>query len=271
MTQKLISDAKRRARAESRETGRSYQSLLEDIAHRAGRNGWSAFLLDPAEPIPTAPAVDVPVSLCVEPADADRKSARQPRIRSGTRRVLAAALLLIIGLSAWTAWDTWRRAVIVSGLNAAYGDERSAAIKMLVPEIATDRDAYVAAWRLPGDRRRIYLTYMDWRPVVRGTVSDAIHDTRVRLGYDRVYVTGARDHPVFRIQAIVDCRTSTLTTTGGYLADDYVGRPAIRMGAPRKPVILSASRRDAMCSSDALDRTKHLKALSEGSFPIIRA
>lgn len=51
-TQRLISDARRRARAESRETGRSYQTILDEIAHRAGRAGWSAFVLDPAEPLP---------------------------------------------------------------------------------------------------------------------------------------------------------------------------------------------------------------------------
>jgi len=50
-TQRLISDARRRARAESRETGRPYQTLLDEIAHRAGRSGWSAFVVDPAEPV----------------------------------------------------------------------------------------------------------------------------------------------------------------------------------------------------------------------------
>lgn len=49
--QRLISDARRRARAESRETGRPYQTILDEIAHRAGRAGWSAFVLDPAEPV----------------------------------------------------------------------------------------------------------------------------------------------------------------------------------------------------------------------------
>lgn len=46
--QRLISDARRRARALSIETGRPYQSHLDDVANLAGRTDWKAFLSDPA-------------------------------------------------------------------------------------------------------------------------------------------------------------------------------------------------------------------------------
>lgn len=51
INQRLISDARRRARKESRDTGRPYQTILEEIARNAGRRDWAAFVLDPADPV----------------------------------------------------------------------------------------------------------------------------------------------------------------------------------------------------------------------------
>lgn len=46
--QRLISDARRRARTLSVETGRPYQSYLDEVARLAGRADWKAFVADPA-------------------------------------------------------------------------------------------------------------------------------------------------------------------------------------------------------------------------------
>lgn len=262
-----IAAARREAKRHARETGVSYQASLEAVARLAGASSWPAFVSDPRS-LPCREDATSP-SRADPSTTAPIPRSRRPLL--GPRTIVAVALILFVVMSAWTAWNTWKRATIIGGLNASYGDERSAALKMSVPQVAPDRDAYVAAWRLPGNRRRVYLTYMDWRPVVRGPISDIIEDAWVRLGYEHVYLTGARDHPVFRIEAIVDCRTGNLTRTGGFLADDYVGPAALRKGGAMKPVLISPDKRDTICSQDALDRTHRLEVLSADSFPVLRS
>jgi len=98
-TQRLISDARRRARAESRDTGRPYQTILDEIAHRAGRAGWSAFVLDPAEPVPKIAEEEAPPRMTFDPDGrewdqwilATGQSGRVPMI-IGIVMVLAATL-----------------------------------------------------------------------------------------------------------------------------------------------------------------------------------
>jgi len=98
-TQKLISDARRRARAESRETGRPYQTILDEIAQRAGRAGWSAFVLDPAEPVPELAEEEAPPQATFDPDGrewdqwilATGQSGRVPMV-IGIVMVLAATL-----------------------------------------------------------------------------------------------------------------------------------------------------------------------------------
>lgn len=54
-TQRLISDARRRARMLSRRDGRPLQTHLEEIAKAVGRNGWTDFLRNPSELAEEAP------------------------------------------------------------------------------------------------------------------------------------------------------------------------------------------------------------------------
>lgn len=64
-TQRLISDARRRAKQLARASGRPHQNHLDEIAVEAGRADWAAFLADPAV-IPDAP-VDGPRSEHLKP------------------------------------------------------------------------------------------------------------------------------------------------------------------------------------------------------------
>lgn len=267
-----IAAARREAKRLAREDGVSHQASLDRIARLSGRADWQAFVADPVpivtEETPEAVALPGSAPAPMETGVAEEGSRMDDLSThpSGRRRsrpwVLATIVAAFLCLMAWMQWNSWRDGVVVSGLNAAYGDERSAATKTIIPEIATDRDAFVAAWSMPGDRRRVYLSYMDWRPVVRGPVRDAIFEVRKALGYDHVYVTGVRDHPVFRIQGVVDCRTGRLRTTGGYLADNLVMPAARRFGDPRPPVELKAASRATLCGDDVLARTRNLERIS---------
>ncbi|MFZ3481931.1 hypothetical protein [Sphingomonas sp. 3-13AW] len=53
--QRLISDARRRARMLSRHDGRPYQTHLDEVARSAGRDDWSAFVVHPCT-IPDLPS-----------------------------------------------------------------------------------------------------------------------------------------------------------------------------------------------------------------------
>ena len=97
--QRLISDARRRARALSIETGRPYQSHLDDVARMAGRQDWKAFVDDPAAMAPVEP---------VDPSVARRPSASATRNRIACIAGAAFAAALPIAAAAAILADSDR-------------------------------------------------------------------------------------------------------------------------------------------------------------------
>lgn len=159
-----IAHAKREAKKHARNTGSSYQAALEHIAQKAGFDGWSSFL---ASPRPISQKIEAAASIhphqekvtAVDKVDKDIT-------KSGRNRIwfVTIIVLMLVAVS-WASWQTWELGEQARGVNAIYNDERMIAPKVAIPEITTKRDAYVAAWRIQGNRRKLYLTYFDWRTV----------------------------------------------------------------------------------------------------------
>ena len=74
MKQRLISDARRRAKSISRANGSSYQSCLDEVARSTGHDGWAAFVSEP-RPLPTDNVTDAGIAETIVDEDAGRPDA----------------------------------------------------------------------------------------------------------------------------------------------------------------------------------------------------
>lgn len=88
--QRLITDARRRAKALSRADGRPYQTHLDEVARLTGRRDWREFVDNPATlPIPTVAGPDT---------DAETTPQKGRPRRSSRRIAIAIAASVAVGL-----------------------------------------------------------------------------------------------------------------------------------------------------------------------------
>lgn len=212
-TQKLISDARRRARAESRETGRSYQAILDEIAHRAGRAGWSAFVLDPAEALPAGNGEEKPATPTFDP---DGRQWDEWILGTEQTGRVAAVLGIALVLSTALAPNYVR-------VDAPYAKETCLGALMLGLGLLV-----ASMWR-PG-YRTILLGALSWsapRPMGTKRAVRLIAGMMTRVSLFFLVATSFTEYgPLLMTGARAD-------TIRGY-ADDVQSHRSIRMEGPRR-------------------------------------
>jgi hypothetical protein len=246
--QRLISDARRRARALSVETGRAYQTHLDDVARLAGRTDWKAFVADPA-PLP--------------PPGMETNSTPPTATRSGMRSRLAciagAAIAATIPIAAAAA-------ILLDSDRMNEQSERVAAEATMLAHVHAplvgipETRTFSARIEIPDARRRIvtlaitdlrvagasrFLRYLPGRqPLV--FVGDQLGGQIMRDALS----TGA----VMRLVVEVDCQASTTRYLRYEAARDMTSRPIIARSIPdaRRPhPIESAMAITDVCSAPA--------------------
>lgn len=158
-SQRLISDARRRARALSVETGRPYQSHLDDVARLCGREDWKTFVADPS-PLPaSAPSID---EACTRsPTSGPDVSTSHPRRRTACvmgalalaalPAMAAAALLRDVSRANEASAYATAEATMLAHVRSPYGD------------VASPRTMPARIEDLGGTRRRVTLLEVDMR------------------------------------------------------------------------------------------------------------
>lgn len=252
-----ITHAKREAKKHARNTGSSYQAALEHIAHKAGAKDWASFLNDPRPIDGEIKAADYELGYA-EGQNATNGIIAAKATISHNRIWLIGIITMMFIAVLWTSWEIWETNAQARALSVIYNDERAISPKIAIPEIMPDRDAYVAAWRIREDHRKLYLTYFDWRPVDFNFITKTISKIRLKLGYDIRYVSGSDENPVFRFHANLNCQTGKMERLGGFLAKDLVSDPVMRKSDGGKPIMLSPEKTAMLCSEDVLNRTKKL-------------
>lgn len=294
--QRLISDARRRARALSVETGRPYQSHLDDVAHLAGRADWRAFIADPA-PLPALAreaSPEVPDTASATPPPSTGMSQRRlPRRRAAMHGALATTIAMIVLIMTIIA----TRPLFTRDLGTAITlDKQRRTIATLVLPTLThfDRNAVNAAvWVMPDGRRDVLLTVIDNRPIAptgllaglkrwatgfpnpHGPKPMEMVASWMRTGHT-MGSTGESsmgiyhsyfEHPVVRNRFTIDCKSGIWHMTDLQTADDFVSPAAYslrRNGISESRRVhppLTTPERDALCSEDALVRTRRLQGV----------
>lgn len=227
--QPLIVAARRRARMLSRNTGKSYQTHLEEIARSAGRADWKAFQQDPA-PFPDAAEGTAAVGphLILDES--------RPKRRGHGR------------LSAWLPGWSRRKAATIMASVAAMGGLATMAIGQ---QLELEKASQIAQWdpvsrpsvdwvrrNIPvsrkvayGDVHAVDLVMLDRRVEMAGIVSRA---SRV-LGIERDYTfTGATDvavrdaaqaNPILKWRMHANCRTRRWRIAAIMVARTFDGPP----------------------------------------------
>lgn len=292
--QRLISDARRRARALSVETGRPYQTHLDDVARLAGRADWKAFVADPA-PIS-------PVKRDMPPERADTNMSLHPTrprlLRMLRRRTIArCSMATFVAMLLFAVASVATRPLFSRDLGSAIAldQQRRTVATLVLPTLQGRRGNAVnaAVWRRPNDRRDVLLTIIDNRPVAPTGLLDGMK--RWATGFPNAYGPGPAamivnwvrtgqtqrsigsssmglyhsyfEHPVGRTRYIVDCSNGAWRMTDVQTADDFVSPAAYsvaRNGAPPDAQVhprLTMSEREALCSTDVLERTRRLQAI----------
>lgn len=289
-TQRIISDAKRRAKSLSRTTGRSHQTHLDEIAAAAGRSDWAAFV---ADPVPLSPIREDDMD--ESPPSTNARSMTH-RLRAWLRwRVLAGAGASAVGLALVVL-------VLAIASRPLYGRDLGSAVTLdaqrrtvatlSLPTMTGEkgRSVNVAGWVKSGNKRDVLITFIDNRPTpptglldgmkrwatgfpnAHGPGPVAMLLNWIRTGYTQGSIGEGSmglyhsyfEHRVARARYDIDCDTGGWHMTDVQTADDFVSPPAysaVRNGAPaskRIPHPLTATERDALCSSDVINRTRAL-------------
>ena len=246
--QRLISDARRRARALSVETGRPYQTHLDDVARLAGRTDWKAFVADPA-PVP--------------PPSITPASPTPPSSRTGLHRRLAciagAAIAATVPIAAAAA-------ILIDSDRMNEESDRVAAEATMLAHVhapivgAAETHTTPARIEIKDARRRIVtLAFTDMR------VAGASRFLRYLPGHEPIVFVGDQlggrlmrdalsDGAVMRLVVEVDCKASTTRYLRYEAARDMTSKPIFMRsipGADRPHPIASATAVKDVCSAPA--------------------
>lgn len=269
--QRLISDARRRARALSMETGRPYQMLLDDVAQLAGRASWRIFVEDPA-PIPEPVIATVQVAEAVE---GSRSSNRRRRLACVGGAIALAALPVAAAAALWKDVDDTSKALVTREI-----ENREAPHPVTREVFGIDgRPTYVV--RTGESARDLTVPIIDWRGRM-GMRDRAISAVRTLFDPTESYVSNdiamkdferaLGQHLVARMRITIDCRRGTMRLRDMQVADDYVAAPVLSAvpqgwGAARPRMMVKADV-DTLCSDLMLQQSAGLlRAIARSKMP----
>lgn len=268
-----IAEARRIARAHARDTGIPHQKALDLVARSVDRADWTAFCDDPVEVTGMRPGSDAArTSGAGSEPIADAPESRIPS-PSKNRRIslLLGALGLAFTVPVATTVAAVRSGDAFDAATRLDGERSRAPVAELASVVTGVRDrSFPFTVREDGRGiRTVRIVYSDRRrpapdpylerivPFLRAT---GIHPVGFWHSMANGVIEQLEIHPVMRISGRIDCKASNWTMTAVEAADDYVGpasRSTDQKAAPAR--VISTEDRDALCSPNALKRTRILE------------
>jgi hypothetical protein len=238
-----ITAARREAKLRARNTGASYQSMLEEVARQTGAASWSSFIAHPAPLGPPTPGAEV-----AAPAHPPIRPRRGIWYRWGwAAAALMASILVVAGNH-------------LIGVNASYGfrsqQERNAAPKMVftgMPGFLGDRSYPYYVQRGDDGALETVAMFLD----VRTTPFDP---ARLHAHMMAMLTTGQTHqewtylgHGLSRFVFATNCDAGTITMRRRENTDWYTGHADHVYATPgSKPIRLSTDAMHELCAPSAM-------------------
>ena len=228
--QRLITDARRRAKALSRNDGRPYQTHLDEIAQTAGRADWKAFVIDPGA-LPEASAAIRTTATEATPTAGNRSP--RSRLACIAGAMLAAAMPIAAAAAILADSDRMNEA------SSRVAAEASMLAHVHAPLVGFQQNrTFPARIEIRSARRRIVtLAFTDMR------VAGASRLLRHLPGHEPVVFVGDQlggrlmrdalsEGAVMRLVVEVDCGASTVRYLRYEAATDMSSGPTFARDIP---------------------------------------
>lgn len=250
---KLIEEARSRARLLSETSGLPYHTMLEEIARSAGRKGWAEYVRSPV-PLPTSVMGGVETEdragiVQDDGRGVDHRPSRWKRIAS--RRGAVAILAVLVLAVAITGYFRQQSAIARSIAILEWERGNSASVDM-----PFWRNLPVGRIHGPRTARFADVVIVDARPW-RATWRYRWART-FESGEFHYYGPGGQrmqqamlDHPIVAMSMQIDCGRGRWRTAGSVITDSYLSEPVASAGYPFKPgrgwMEMGARNRSAVC------------------------